>query len=223
MWLNVQYLDAAGTIVEELGAYDWMDASLDAASTQVWEARLGVSQEVADLTGVDAGESYHLVLCDQFVIDNRIPPVGFTNAEFEAIGAAPVGATYADGQHWSDTSFEIPVGATSAVVTMYFQTTTREFMEFLRDANTTDNNGQEAWDAYVARGMSPPVIMDSTTIELDPVTDVPGDLNGDGVVGVDDLLVLLSQWGSCGGCPADINGDGEVGVDDLLELLANFS
>ncbi|MCP4759618.1 MAG: hypothetical protein GY894_03575 [Planctomycetes bacterium] len=223
MWLNIEFHDVSGAIIEELGDYNWIDASLDEASTHVWEARLGVSQTIADATGVDTGESYHLVLCDHVVKDNRIPPVGFTNAAFEAIHAAPVGATYVDGQHWSDTAFEIPAGAVDAVVTMYFQTTTRDMMEFLRDANVTDDRGQIAWDAYVARGMSPPVVMDATTIELDEVAVVPGDVNGDGVVTIDDLLELLSQWGPCTGCSADLNGDGEVSVDDLLELLSHIT
>ncbi len=222
MWLNVQYLDVEGGVVEELGAYNWMTATLDEASTQVWEARLGVSETIAGMTGVDAGESYHLVLCDEYVIDNRIPPVGFTNAGFEAIHAAPVGAYYADGQHWSDTAWEIPETAVTAVTTLYFQTTTRDLMEFLRDANVTDNRGQIAWDAYVARGMSPPVVMDAVSIALEPFEETPGDLDGDGVVGVDDLLILLSQWGACSGCSADFDGDGQVGVDDLLLLLAYF-
>ena len=80
-----------------------------------------------------------------------------------------------------------------------------------------------AYDAWVARGKSAPVIMDSTTIALDPVTSIPGDLNDDGIVGVDDLLILLGDWGPCSGCPADINGDAVVGVDDLLIMLSHFS
>jgi len=205
-----------------LGNYSWLTASLDETSTQVWEAKLGVSQTIADATGVEAGESFHQVLCDEIVKDNRIPPVGFTNAAFDAIHANSVGEIYVDGQHWSDAAFVIPAGATQAVVTLYFQTTTREMMEFLRDANVTDDKGQIAWDAYLARGMSPPVVMDSTTLSLDPTNGTPGDINGDGVVGVDDLLIMLSQWGSCSGCSGDLDGNGEVGVDDLLLLLSYF-
>jgi len=223
MWLNVQYLDENGAAIEELGSYDWSTATLDEASTQVWQCKLGVSQSVADETGVDAGPSFHLVLCNEVLSDNRIPPVGFTNAGFDAIRAAPVGVIYDDEQHWSDTAFSIPADAEQAVVTLYFQTTTREMMEFLRDANVTDDRGQIAYDAWVARGKSAPVIMDSTTIALDPVADIPGDLDGDGTVGVDDLLILLSVWGPCSGCDADINDDGLVGVDDLLIMLANFT
>ena len=52
-----------------------------------------------------------------------------------------------------------------------------------------------------------------------------GDLDGDGTVGVSDLLILLADWGPCppkGDCPADLNSDGSVGVADLLILLANW-
>jgi hypothetical protein len=50
-----------------------------------------------------------------------------------------------------------------------------------------------------------------------------GDLNGDVVVNVSDLLILLSGWGSCNPdfyCQADLNGDGVVNVSDLLILLS---
>ena len=51
-----------------------------------------------------------------------------------------------------------------------------------------------------------------------------GDLNGDGVVDVSDLLILLGAWGPCSGgsCDADLNDDGTVDVSDLLALLANW-
>ncbi|MBX3374199.1 MAG: hypothetical protein KF817_10210 [Phycisphaeraceae bacterium] len=50
------------------------------------------------------------------------------------------------------------------------------------------------------------------------------DLDGDGAVGFEDLLVLLSAWGPCpGACDADLTGDCQVGFDDLLALLAAWS
>jgi plastocyanin len=61
------------------------------------------------------------------------------------------------------------------------------------------------------------------TIDVMGTDDCPGDINGDGVVGVDDLLELLAVYGnSCSGCSEDVNGDGVIGVDDLLELLAVY-
>jgi len=55
--------------------------------------------------------------------------------------------------------------------------------------------------------------------------EITGDLTDDGVVGVADLLELLSQWGPCpakGECPADFDDDDQVGVSDLLTLLGNW-
>ncbi len=46
------------------------------------------------------------------------------------------------------------------------------------------------------------------------------DLDGDGEVGVTELLDLLAQWGTDPEGPPDFNGDGDVNVTDLLELLA---
>ena len=48
-----------------------------------------------------------------------------------------------------------------------------------------------------------------------------GDLNGDGEIDDDDLLILLSQWGSRPCCAGDLNGDGVVGVPDVLILNGN--
>lgn len=45
------------------------------------------------------------------------------------------------------------------------------------------------------------------------------DIDGDGMVGVNDLLAVVDQWGVCGGCDADIDGDGMVGVNDLLAVV----
>ncbi len=60
-----------------------------------------------------------------------------------------------------------------------------------------------------------------------PDNVVPGDLDGDGVVGITDFLALLAAWGSCPApcppsCPADLDGDCTVGITDFLTLLANW-
>lgn len=72
------------------------------------------------------------------------------------------------------------------------------------------------------------------TVDLEEVTisgqfdvevigsDCIADIDGSGVVGVDDLLAVIGDWGACSGCAADLNGDGTVGVDDLLEVIAGW-
>ncbi len=57
---------------------------------------------------------------------------------------------------------------------------------------------------------------------------VVGDLDGDGIVGINDFLLLLGLWGPCPdpcppSCDADLDGDCTVGITDFLILLANWS
>ena len=57
----------------------------------------------------------------------------------------------------------------------------------------------------------------------DASTCCPADVDGDGVVGIGDFLLLLAQWGPCPpNCIADLDGDGTVGILDFLLLLANW-
>ncbi len=53
-----------------------------------------------------------------------------------------------------------------------------------------------------------------------PSDPCPSDLDGDGTVGVVDLLGLLAAWGTDPGGPPDLDGDGTVGIADLLVLLS---
>ena len=52
------------------------------------------------------------------------------------------------------------------------------------------------------------------------------DVNGDGVVDIDDVFAVLGEWGPCpdppAACPADIDESGAVDIDDLFEVLANW-
>ena len=61
---------------------------------------------------------------------------------------------------------------------------------------------------------------------LTPVDQPPGDINHDCRVDTSDLLVLLSDWGSCPSihpCLSDLDGDRFVGVLDFLFLLADWT
>ncbi len=49
------------------------------------------------------------------------------------------------------------------------------------------------------------------------------DLDHDGVVRIEDLLLLLGAWGSDPGGPPDFDGDGDVGITDLQEMMGNWS
>jgi glucose/arabinose dehydrogenase len=46
----------------------------------------------------------------------------------------------------------------------------------------------------------------------------PADITNNGIVDVDDLLMVINNWGSAGG-PGDVNGNNMVDTDDLLEVI----
>ncbi len=52
---------------------------------------------------------------------------------------------------------------------------------------------------------------------------VPGDLDGDGDVDLQDLAILLADYGcTSGNCVGDIDGDGVTGLQDLAVLMSNY-
>ena len=66
------------------------------------------------------------------------------------------------------------------------------------------------------------IIGEDDIIIINPPT--PGDINGDGLVNIADLLILIGDWGACpNGCGGDIDGDGFANIADLLIVIANWT
>ncbi len=67
--------------------------------------------------------------------------------------------------------------------------------------------------------------MNSAELEFVAIgsSHAPGDVDGDGVVGVTDLLAIIAVWGPCEGCVEDLNNDGVVNVTDVLEVIGNWT
>jgi len=174
IWINVKLFDAAGTLVAETGRYDTASANLIYdVGLKVYEIKPGISPTLAGALGLTAGPSFHFVLNDTIYKDNRIPPRGFTNAAFESIQSPPVGYTYADGQYWDDTDYTLPNGIAYAEVRLFYQTISREYVEFLRDENRTNDWGTRFHDAWAAAGSSSPELMASATWGTPPSDTTP--------------------------------------------------
>lgn len=227
MWITVEFRDASLEPVVERGAYDELTAELTPSDTKIYEAKQGVDENMALVAGVPEGPTFHFVLNNKIYKDNRIPPRGFSNAAFEAVQAAPVGAVYVDGQYWDDTRFHIPEGASSAVVSLYYQTASKEYIEFLRDENTTNDKGDVLYDQWQLTGMSPPVLM-RQRIVFDLTPGLFGDADCSGTVDLDDY----GQYAECVtgpnvhlklGCePLDANLDSDIDLMDLAEFQNAF-
>ena len=127
----------------------------------VYEAFMGSS-----LTGET--KTQHFVLGDRRWKDNRIPPLGFDIANAAARHAEPVWQGVIDPDYFSAAEYDggydaiavtIPITAAIVDISLYYQTTSREYVEFLRreingelphtlpdpDPNTPQN------EAYIAQ------------------------------------------------------------------------
>jgi hypothetical protein len=71
-------------------------------------------------------------------------------------------------------------------------------------------------------GQSPDFLPSNLDAEDDCGVVIVGDVNGDGIVDVLDMLAVIAAWGPCGSCPEDIDGDWAVTVKDLLIVIANW-
>ena len=60
----------------------------------------------------------------------------------------------------------------------------------------------------------------TVTVPANTGNTVPGDIDGDGVVGGADLAALFNNWGGAG--PTDLNHDGVTNGDDLSILLSHW-
>jgi hypothetical protein len=164
VWLNVKFYDEAMNVLGESGAYDPTTGVLTRdAAAKIYEVHPGIETNLALALGLPPGPSLHFVLNNQTYEDNRIPPRGFTNATFAAFGGAPVGHHYDDGQYWDDTLYALPNGATRAEVKLYYQSTSKEFVEFLRDENRTTSHGQVMYDLWNNNGKCPPTLIAQQT------------------------------------------------------------
>ena len=171
MWIYLEAYDSNDNVIWESGAYDEETAVLnkkdtDNNDTKIYECKLGMSQGVADAANANnpgsytAGESFHFALNNMVVKDNRIPPRGFTNANFAAIQAAPVGYTYVDGAYSDITTYNLPLETYKVEAKLYYQTVSKEYIEFLRDENVTNTLGDDMYNLWVSHGKSPPELME---------------------------------------------------------------
>lgn len=225
MWINVEFQNSAGAVIEERGAYDFAEAWLTTSDTKVYEAKLGLDDYMSTQTGIPAGVSFHFVLNNKFYKDNRIPPRGFTNANFESVQAAPVAYTYEDGQYWDDTAYQIPTLASMAVVRVYYQTASREYIEFLRSENVTNDAGEILYEQWEITGKGRPVLMHEETIVFTEAPFVRSDCNTDGTSDISDAVTILGALftgGPLGTCLAacDVNDDGGVDISDSIYQLS---
>lgn len=161
MWLNVQVHDTHGALVAESAAYDSASAVLTVDSqARVYEVLQGIFNHngTGKCDVVDGGgkSMFHFALNDCVAKDNRIPPLGFKPASAgdpNGYEVRPVGITYPETAAGSGTlvnydrvayAFNLPAGAEgpfTAKAQLYYQTASKDYIEFLR-REAADNGFQ---------------------------------------------------------------------------------
>jgi hypothetical protein len=161
IWINVKAFDAQQQMIFESGAYNASTGVLTHdEQIKIYEIHPGISPGLADVLGMPSGTSFHFVLNDTVYMDNRIPPRGATNAELAMIQSPVVDYTYADGQYWDISDYDLPLATDSIVATLYYQTTSKEYIEFLRDNNVTSSRGDDLYAMWDTTGKSSPELME---------------------------------------------------------------
>jgi hypothetical protein len=137
--------------------------------------------------------------------DDRIPPWGMRYDEARLRNAMPVpydefgnpgpGGVY---EHWDEHDFDIPAGAETAEVRLYYQQTTWEYIQFLwlendRQGAFLGDEGVNLLDAWLNTGMAAPVEMAFTSA---PVTGGATGVPGEASHGDVPAEQLLASWNS---------------------------
>jgi uncharacterized repeat protein (TIGR01451 family) len=130
MWLEV-VLFQDSQVITRYGGTDPQGNII--APLKVWEIKQGLSKTQAQAVGRPEleGVGFHFALNNQVFKDNRIPPRGWTNAQYEAKSMEPVDAVYADGQYTDTVSLVLPDGIDEVDVKLMYQTASGEYLDFL--------------------------------------------------------------------------------------------
>jgi hypothetical protein len=176
MWIHLVVTDAFRQTIFESGRYDFGMAQL------VEDPWLRRYETVHGRHG--AGPGFHLALNDRIFVDTRIPPAG----HIPTIETMPVGITYEtlpDGTlaNWDDAVYIVPIpeGTPSPVsirASLYYQTGSREYFEFLRDENVSGpdphdpdplapNRGEKMYAHWEANDRCPPILMKTATRRME--------------------------------------------------------
>jgi hypothetical protein len=136
-----------------------------------------VEHTLGELAGGTLGaqvETFHFVLNNVVVKDNRIPPYGFSYETARQRNALPVPASQYAGllsgtyNHFDTLALAPPSNATYAAIRLMYQSTSWEYVQFLVKANNKANaflanEGDRLLDAWLATGQAEPQVMATAT------------------------------------------------------------
>jgi hypothetical protein len=169
MFVNVKAYDAGMNLIYEVNPYDHdICGNLKGLDSHYCSEPLGANEVYIDDLVYEAhtsstltGEAHtlHFVLADGRSKDNRILPRGFDLGSSPARHSEPVPANHFTASEaaggYDDVSISIAPGAATVEIVLYYQGTSRDYIEFLRDEI---NGGPHTTLTGTGAGGDPPYI-----------------------------------------------------------------
>ena len=95
-------------------------------------------------------------------------------------------------------------------------------LDILDAAGIYDFSGLSVFNWVVEDGPYSPlgVVFEQLTVEV-VAADLVGDVNGDCIVNLNDLLLVISHWGDTSG-DGDADGDGDTDAEDVLAVIGQW-
>ena len=197
MWLDVLLRDGAGATIWQSGAWDPITGALaQDPQLKVYEVKPGIWDHngtgTCDASDSSGNPLFHFALNNCIVLDNRIPPAGFTG--MNDIETRPVNYTYPETSpgsgvlvNFDDTSYTVPIPGSfgdnlTVEATLQYQTTSDDYVECLL-AQAVDNGfpddciprstgqpdmsrGEILHDMWARYDRAPPVAMAMASISI---------------------------------------------------------
>jgi uncharacterized membrane protein YgcG len=159
-WVGVTLVGADMKETPLAGGYDLATGQIQAmpaihvyrAEHGAWDGTKGVAES-------------HLALHDMIISDTRIPPAGF---KASATTTPTSEIDFGDGNGGYKSSDDVTLdltwpseaaGQVTLSARLYYQSMTREYVEFLKSANTTNTKGDELAAVFQATGEGAPLVI----------------------------------------------------------------
>jgi MYXO-CTERM domain-containing protein len=221
-WIGVTLVSADMKEKPLAGGYDLATGQIQASpAIHVYRAEHGAWD------GTKGVAESHLALHDMIISDTRIPPAGF---KASATTTPTSEIDFSDGNGGYKSSDDVTLDLTwpsdaSGQVTLsarlYYQSMTREYVEFLKSANVTNTKGDELAAVFQATGEGAPLVIAKAEATLgQPMTTgvggAGGGVGGGGVGGVggNGSGTTGSGAGGSGGAGSSGGTEGGCGCSD---------
>ncbi len=207
MWIHAEVRDGDNNVIWETCAYDSLTGVLtEDVHAKIYRCETGIWNEhgtnECDSRDLAGDPHFHFVLDNCFVVDNRIPPLGFSGGN--NIETKPKNYVYPETSpgsgvlvNYDQTNYRVhvPVGTPTPVTvtaTLRYQTASKDYIEFLKDEAVENNfpddcilrvagaptqsRGEILYAMWLANSRCRPVDMDAdgASAAVNAIVSVPG-------------------------------------------------